>query len=163
MATLTVWKFPTADGAQRALATLGELQKNHLITVQDGAVVTWESGKKKPRTRQLKSTTAAGAVGGAFWGFLFGLIFLVPLLGMAVGAAAGGLAGSLTDIGIDDRFIKETREKVTEGTSALFLLTADVVTDRVQEAFHGTEMELIASNLSAEQEAELRATFADAD
>ena len=42
---------------------------------------------------------------------------------MAVGAAAGALAGSLADYGIDDDFIKNVREKVTEGTSALFLLT----------------------------------------
>lgn len=161
MSTLTVWKFPTVGGATAAITTLKELERNHLITVQDGAVVTWETGKKKPKTRQLNSTTAAGAVGGAFWGFLFGLIFLVPLLGMAVGAAAGGLAGRLTDIGIDDSFIKETREKVTEGTSALFLLTSDAVMDRVHAAFEGQQMELIASNLTAEQEAELRSTFSE--
>lgn len=77
MSTLTVWKFPTVDGANAALATLAELQK------------------------------------------------------------------------------------VTEGTSALFLLTSDAVMDRVHAAFEGQQMELIASNLSAEQEAELRATFTE--
>lgn len=104
---------------------------------------------------------SAGAVGGAFWGFLIGLIFLVPLIGMAVGAASGALAGSLTDIGIDDGFIRETRARVTEGTSALFLLSSDAVLDRVQAAFAGTDMELIATNLTAEQEASLRAAFED--
>lgn len=46
MATLTVWKFPTPGGADAALGTLRELQQQHLITVHDGAVVTWEAGKK---------------------------------------------------------------------------------------------------------------------
>jgi uncharacterized membrane protein len=59
----------------------------------------------------------------AFWGLLFGLIFFVPFLGLAIGAAIGALAGKMSDYGIDDNFIKQTREKVTEGTSALFLMT----------------------------------------
>ena len=72
----------------------------------------------------------SGAIlGGAFWGLLFGLIFLVPLLGAAVGAATGAFAGTLTDVGIDDGFIKEVRKTVTPGTSALFLMTSDAGID----------------------------------
>ena len=77
MATLTVWKFADPDGADQALATLEGLQKQALIEVLDGAVVSWPPDKKKPKTRQLHSTTGAGALGGAFWGLLFGLIFFV--------------------------------------------------------------------------------------
>jgi len=40
MATLTVWKFDTTDGADFALAKLQELQRQELIEVLDGAVVT---------------------------------------------------------------------------------------------------------------------------
>ena len=57
---------------------------------------------------------------GAFWGMLFGLIFFVPFFGLAVGAAMGALSGKFNDYGIDDNFIKQTRAKVTEGTSACF-------------------------------------------
>ena len=53
MATLTVWKFTEADAAQRALSTLEDLQRQQLITVQDGAVVSWPEGEKKPKTTQL--------------------------------------------------------------------------------------------------------------
>jgi uncharacterized membrane protein len=49
---------------------------------------------------------------------------------------------------------------VTEGTSALFLLTSEAVMDKVVDAFKGVEFELIASNLSKEQEDDLRAAFA---
>ena len=96
MATLTVWKFDTPDGAERATETLADLQKQELIKVHDAAVVSWPEGKKKPKTRQLSGLAGAGALGGAFWGLLFGLLFFVPLLGMAVGAAMGGTWASTT-------------------------------------------------------------------
>jgi uncharacterized membrane protein len=163
MATLTVWKFDTADGAQNALTTLERLQKEELIRVVDAAVVTWPVDRKKPRTQQLHNLTGAGALGGSFWGLLFGLIFFVPLLGLAVGAAVGALTGSLTDVGIDDDFIEKVRDKVTPGTSALFAMTQDAVTDRVVDAFRGTRAELVSTNLSAEQEAKLREAFSEAD
>ena len=161
MATLTVWNFPTPDGADQAEKTALGLQKQQLITVHDAATVSWEEGKKKPKTRQISGLTGAGALGGSFWGLLFGLIFFVPLLGMAIGAGLGALAGSMSDVGIDDRFIKTVRDQVTPGTSALFILTSDAVQDRVRDAFAGQQAELISTNLSNEQEAALRQAFAE--
>lgn len=163
MATLTVWKFDTPDGAQRAEEKLLSLTSQGIVTVHDAATVSWEEGAKKPRTRQLSSTTSAGALGGTFWGLLFGLIFFMPLLGAAIGAATGALAGSLSDVGIDDTFINKVRDKVTPGTSALFVLTSDAVMDKVSDAFADDERgELVFTNLSHEQESALREVFTDA-
>jgi uncharacterized membrane protein len=159
MATLSVWKFDTAEGAQQILDKLQGLQKQQLIVVQDAAIVTWPKGKDKPKTQQLHNMAGIGAMQGAFWGMLFGLIFFVPFFGLAIGVAMGALSGKFADYGIDDNFIKEVRSKVTEGTSALFLLTSDTVQDKVLEALKGTKMELIQSNLTAEQEAQLNAAF----
>jgi len=161
MASLTVFKFSTPEGAGQMLTKLESLQKMHLITIQDAAIVTWPVGKKKPMTKQIVSTAGAGALQGAFWGMLFGLIFFVPFFGLAVGAAMGALSGKMADYGIDDNFIKQTREKVTEGTSAVFLLTSDTVLDKVSDEFKGTEFELIASNLTREQEEQLMAAFGE--
>src|SRR5262245_46689302 len=162
MATFTVLRFPTAEGAERTLATLERLQREELITVDDAAGVSWPAERRKPKTRQLHSLAGAGALGGAFWGLLFGLIFLIPLLGAAIGAATGALTGALTDAGIDDRFIREVREKVTPGTSALFVMTSDAVVDRVSAELKGTDAELIHTNLTGEDEARLREAFAGA-
>jgi uncharacterized membrane protein len=104
MATLTVLKFETADGAEKALDVVKDLNKQNLITLHDAAIVTWPQGKKKPKTKQLHDLAGAGALSGAFWGMLFGLIFFVPIIGLAVGAAMGALTGSMTDIGINDDF-----------------------------------------------------------
>ena len=161
MATLTVWKFPDAAGADRAEATLEQLQKEELITIHDAATVSWPEGAKKPKTRQLNNLTGAGALGGSFWGLLFGLIFFVPLLGMAIGAAMGALTGSMSDVGIDDGFINGVRDRVTPGTSALFVMSSDAVMDKVKDAFDGQHVELIQTNLDDEQEAKLREVFAE--
>ena len=161
MASLTVWKFDKADGAQEALTKLESLSKQQLITIQDAAIVTWPEGKKKPKTKQAVNLAGAGALQGAFWGMLFGLIFFIPFFGLAVGAAMGALSGHFADYGIDDEFIEGVREKVTEGTSALFLLTSNAVVDKLQDAFQGTKMDLIQSNLSAEQEAQLQEAFGE--
>ncbi len=160
MSTLTVWKFTNAEGADVALAKLKELQKQQIVQVLDAAIVSWPQGRKRPKTYQAMDTVGAGALGGAFWGMLFGLIFFVPLFGLLVGATAGAISGKFTDYGISDEFIKDLQSKVTEGTSALFLLTGQVTIDKVEAAFTPEEKgELIQSNLSAEQEAKLREDF----
>lgn len=159
MATLTVLKFPSAGGAEQMLEKVKGLQKQQLITVQDAAIVNWPEGKKSPKTKQLVNMAGMGALDGAFWGMLFGLIFFVPFFGLAIGAAMGALSGHFADYGIDDDFIKRVRGEVTEGTSALFLLTSNAVRDKVADALKGEDFELIASNLTKEQEDELKASF----
>ena len=150
MATMTVWKFPTANGAAIAEETLNDLQRRELIQIHDAAIVMWADGAKKPKTRQLRSMTGAGALGGAFWGMLFGLIFFVPLLGMAIGAGMGALTGSMS-------------EEIQPGTSALFVLSSGAVVDKVKDAFAGQQMMLVETNLSHEQENKLREVFSEED
>jgi len=99
MATLTVLKFPTAEGATTMLAKLQDLQRQQMIQVQDAAIVTWPVGSKKPKTKQLSDFTGVGALSGAFWGLLFGLLFFVPIFGLAVGAASGLSPGTLLATG----------------------------------------------------------------
>lgn len=160
MSTLSVWRFDTETGADRAVATLEELARKKLVTIWDAATVTWPEDVKRPKTRQLHNLAGAGALGGAFWGLLFGLLFFVPLLGAALGAAFAALGGSLGDAGISDEFVKRARDEITPGTSALFVLTSDVVLDKVAEAFTGQKPELLFINLSTDQGEALRATFA---
>src|SRR5262249_23627783 len=104
--------------------------------------------------------TCAAACDGAFWGMLFGFIFFVPFLGAALGAAMGALSAYFADYGIGKEFIEQVRRKVTEATSALFLMVGQVTTDRVVEAFKAArKFEVIASNLAKDQEERLRAAF----
>jgi uncharacterized membrane protein len=162
MATVTALKFPTAEGAHAALQRILALQTQHLINVQDAAIVSWPVGKKCPNTRHLVDLVKAGALGGMFWGTLFGFIFMAPLFGMAAGAAMGALAGASQDYGLGSDFIDRVRTQVTEGTSALFLMTTDAVVDRVADGMKGIHFEVLATNLSREQEQKLREAFGQA-
>ena len=163
MATLSIWKFTSPDGAEQALGTLARLQGERLIVVQDASVVSWPEGRRKPRTWQARDLVGSAALSGAFWGLLFGILFLLPLVGLAVGAAAGLTAGAFARIGMSDDFLRRVRDEITPGTSALFLLTSDEVVDRIHDAFAGVHAELLVTNLSKDQEAALRHAFDDAD
>jgi uncharacterized membrane protein len=150
--------YPDVQTAEQVSATLGQLQKERLITLEDMVVVTRDEGGKV-KLHQGISTTGAGAAGGALWGGLIGLLFLAPLLGMAVGAASGALGGKMADVGVDDNFMKELGTKLETGTAALIVLvresTPDKVLPRIQE-FGG---HVIQSSLSNEREEELRAAL----
>jgi uncharacterized membrane protein len=161
MAALTVWHFDSPAAAEQAEAILLRMAREGDIGIQDAATVSWAPGQKKPRTRHLTDLTGERAGWGAFWGFLFGLLFFVPLLGTAVGAGVGALAGHFADTGIDRDFIRSVQDKVTPGTSALFLLSDHAAMGRVKLEFLGLKPELISTDLSDEQEQRLREAFAD--
>lgn len=161
MDTLTVWTFPTADGADRAVERLRSLAADGRISVDDAAVISWPASRRKPKVRELGSLTGPGALWGGFWGLLLGLIFLAPLAGLAFGAGAGAVAGGLVDVGIDDSFIKRIRAEVQPGTSAAFIVSHGATADAIADALHDLDMRLLRSNLTREEEAQLRAMFAD--
>ena len=158
--TLVVLKFDTPEGAEQGLAIAIDLNKQHLLEIQDVATVTWPQGKKKPKTVHGLDA-CGGAWYGAFWGMLIGCIFFVPFIGAAWGAAMGAIGASFADYGIGNDFLEKVRSQVTEGTSAIFLLVGQVTTDKVIEAFQAApKFEVISTNLTAEQEEQLKDAFA---
>ncbi len=154
MSNLFVLKCADEAAAENILGTLKRLQDQHLITVEDAAVVTVKSNGK-PKIRQANDLVGTGALGGAFWGMLIGLLFLSPLLGAAIGAGVGALTGKLSDIGINDDFIKQVGSAIHPGESALFLLTSNEVADKVLPELRQYQFEVIQTSLSKEDEAQL--------
>lgn len=155
MADLVIIAYPDEQTAEGARAKLLELQREYLIELGD-AVVAVRRPDGSVKLNQLVNTTAAGAAGGAMWGTLIGLLFLNPLLGAAAGAGAGALSGYLTDVGIDDKFLKEAAGALAPGQAALCVLVRKVTADKVLPAmahFGGT---VLRTNLTAEQEGKLR-------
>ncbi|WRH68659.1 MAG: DUF1269 domain-containing protein [Planktothrix sp. GU0601_MAG3] len=118
--------------AEEVRLTLIKLQKEHLIELEDAAVIV-KNAEGKVKLNQAIDLTTAGAVSGGFWGLLIGTLFLSPLLGAAVGAAAGAASGALSDIGVDDDFMKSLGETLQPKTSALFVLVRKVTPDKVLE------------------------------
>lgn len=159
MSDLIVLAFDSESGAIQVRDKLIAMQKQHIISLADAAVVVRrQDGKVK--VKQVQSLVGAGALGGAFWGMLIGLIFWMPWLGLAMGALGGALGGKFTDIGVDDKFIKEVGNTIEPGHSALFLLVVSATEDKVAEELKGVEATVLQTSLSKEQEAKLRDMFA---
>ena len=158
MAELIVLAFDKPDAAFQVRDKLVELQKQHLIALEDAAVVTRDM-EGKAKVKQATSLVGAGALGGAFWGMLIGLLFFMPWLGLAVGAISGALAGKFTDIGVDDDFIKEVANTIEPGHSAIFLLVRDVTVDKVLPEIQTYNPTVMRTSLSAEDEERLKEAF----
>ncbi len=160
MSDLVVIAFPSEAKAEEVRTKILELQKDYLIELGDAAIAV-----KQPdgsiRLNQLINTTAAGAVSGTFWGTLIGLIFLVPLVGAAIGAASGALGGWLTDVGVNDTFMKEVAESLQPGNAALFLLIRKLTTDKVLEDLKGVGGKVLRTSFDHTKEDALRNALAD--
>jgi uncharacterized membrane protein len=159
MSDLVVIAFPSEAKAEEVRQKILELQKEYLIELGDAAIAV-----KQPdgsvRLNQLINTTAAGAVSGTFWGTLVGLIFLMPLAGAAIGAASGALGGWLTDVGVNDTFMKEVAESLQPGNAALFLLIRKLTTDKVLEDLKGVGGKVLRTSFDHTKEDALRNALA---
>ena len=162
MSDLVVVAFDTEDGAFKLRDALAGLQKQHIVALEDAAVVVRrQDGKVK--VKQAQSLVGAGALGGAFWGMLIGLLFWAPWLGLAAGALGGAIGGHFTDVGVDDEFIKQVGSQIEPGHSALFLLIAQSTPDKLLEEFGKFDGTVLQTSLSEEDEAKLRDAFHHGD
>ncbi|MFN9631447.1 MAG: DUF1269 domain-containing protein [Cyanobacteriota bacterium] len=157
MSSLVVVGFPTVSEAEDVRRALVDIQKEQLISLED-AVVVDRDADGHVHLRQAINLTAAGAASGGFWGVLVGLLFANPLLGAAVGAGVGAASGALSDLGINDGFLRDVGESLTAGTAALCLLTRESTPDRVIERLrdHAPNARLLRTNLSHADENHLR-------
>ena len=158
MSELIALAFQSPTGAQEALATLATLQQQELIKLSDAATVVRDADGK-PKIKQAQSLVGAGALGGAFWGMLIGILFFVPFVGLAIGALAGAFAGKFSDVGIDDKFIKEVGATIQPGQSALFMMVESWTEDRVLPELQKLNPTVLRTNLSVEDEAKIKEAF----
>ncbi|HRP26938.1 MAG TPA: DUF1269 domain-containing protein [Burkholderiaceae bacterium] len=161
MSTLVVVSYEQEFQAEEVRLKLRKLQKDYLIDLED-AVVATKDAKGKVKLHQAMNLTGAGALSGGFWGALIGLIFMMPLLGAAVGASAGAVSGALTDLGIDDKFMKDLAQQMQPGGSVLFVLAHGATPDKVMEELQGTGGKILKTSLTHEDEAKLQAVLSAA-
>jgi uncharacterized membrane protein len=161
MSTLVVIGYNELHKAEEVKLTLVKLQKDYLIDLEDAVAVT-KDAKGKIKLHQAVNLTAAGVASGGFWGMLVGLIFLNPLLGAAIGAGAGAVSGAMTDLGINDQFIKDLAGTLTPNSSALFVLVRRSTPDKVLEEVKGSGGTVLKTSLTHEDEAKLQAALSAA-
>ena len=77
MANLVSFAYDDMDQAERVMDSIGELVKEHSLTLEDAVIVEHlDNGKLKLHQPSLPGISAAS---GALWGGVIGLLFLVPV------------------------------------------------------------------------------------
>jgi len=158
MSEMMVLGFENEMEADRFGLKLAELQKDMIVQLSDAAEVVRDPDGK-PHVKHGHGLVGAGALGGAFWGMLFGLLFFMPFLGMAIGAGLGALFGKGAKTGIDRQVLEQMHDAVPPGKAGWFLVIEQVTEDKFLAAIEGTHATLVRSNLTEEQEAELKHAF----
>ena len=161
MSDLVFIAFPTEQKAEEVRQKVLSLQREYLIELGD-AVVVVKDDKGHVQLNQPLNLTATGAASGALWGTLIGFIFLNPLIGTALGAASGALGGKLSDVGINDQFMKDAASALQPNTAGLFLLIRKMTTDKVLADLKGVGGTLMQTSFDETKEAQLRAALSAA-
>ncbi len=169
MSDLVCLAFKDLDTADHFLNVLRNLQKEHVLELEDACIVVRDSDGKI-HLKQSVNLVAIGASRGASFGMLMGtlvgLLFLNPLAGLlaggAIGAGSGALQGKMADYGIDDNFIKSLGSTIEPNSSAIFLLVRKAVADKVMPRVSQYQATVLKTSLSDEQEENLKAALSDA-
>ncbi len=155
MSDLIVIAYDDEFKAEEVRLTLAKLQVEHLIEMEDAAVVV-KNADGKVKLKQAVNLTGAGATSGGFWGLLIGTLFFSPIFGAAIGAASGALAGALSDVGVNDDFMRELGTTLQPGTSALFVLVRKVTPDKVLAEVSKYGGKVLRTSLSKDEETQLQ-------
>ncbi|MDO8431930.1 MAG: DUF1269 domain-containing protein [Candidatus Binatus sp.] len=158
MSDLIVVAYDDEHKAEEIRLRLVKMQQSYLVDLED-AVVATRNSSGEVKLHQIHNLTVAGAISGGFWGALIGLIFLSPFLGFALGAAGGAAGGALSDVGINDDFMKELASTLKPGTSALFVLVRKMTADKVLEQLQGSGGRVLKTSLSHDDESKLQAAL----
>ena len=130
----TAWRFSGTEGADAAVLRVKQLDSQGVRDVQDVAVVRWPPYAPGPQVQEHVTEE---------------------------GTKASSLAKRIMKAGIDAAMLEAVKDDMRLGTSALVLQSADATLDTVVNAVEGQAMHLMRSDLSVEQEDQLRAAFSD--
>jgi uncharacterized membrane protein len=133
--TTTAWRFTGTEGADEAVLTLKQLDEQELIDLQDVTVLRWPRYAVTPQTQE--HVTDEGSKMASF------------------------VQKKLKHAMIDSSMIESVKGDMEPGTSALVVLSSDAAIDKVAGAFQGRPIELIRSDLSVQQQDQIRAAFGD--
>jgi uncharacterized membrane protein len=130
--TTTAWRFGGTEGADAAVLTLKQLDAQELIDVQDVAVIRWPLYAAGPLAHEHLTEE---------------------------GSKITSLVQKFRHGTIDPSMIESVKGDIGPGSSALVVLSSDTAIDKVAAAFRGSAMELIRSDMSVQQQDQIRSAF----
>ena len=158
MSELMVLGFDNEAAADAFGLKLQGMQAQMIVQLEDASEVVRDADGK-PHVKSGDHIVGVGAMGGAFWGMLFGFLFFMPFLGMAIGAAMGALFGKAGKAGIEQKVLAQMGDAVGPGQAGWFLLISQVTEDKFLAEIKGTNARVVRTNLTAEQETQLKEAF----
>jgi len=162
MSELMVLGFDNEAEADAFGVKLKQMQSDLIVQLEDAAEVVRDPDGK-PHVKHGHGLVGVGALGGAFWGMLFGLLFFIPFLGLAIGAGMGALFGKLGKTGIDKQVLEQMGDSIQPGQAGWFLLISQLTEDKFLTQIEGTSARVVRTNLTNEQEEELKKAFGAKD
>ena len=157
---IVVLRFEGESQAENMLSIFGDMQDKGIVTLEDAVIATRGPGDQI-EIKQSQSVTGKYTLRGSGIGLLAGMLLGGPVGGLVGGTVVGAIAGALKDVGIDDKFIRQTSEMLTPGSSALFLMGKADDPDRFFDELKPFKALVATTSLSAEQERRLRSTLAE--
>lgn len=133
--TTTAWRFTGTEGADEAVGTLKQLDAQELIDLQDVTVLRWPQYALAPQMQE--HVTDEGSKMSSF------------------------VQKKLKHEMIDGSMIESVKGDMMPGTSALVVLSSDAAIDKVANALRGMQIRLIRSDLSVQQQDQIRAAFGE--
>jgi uncharacterized membrane protein len=130
----TAWRFSGTEGADEAVLKLKQQEAAKLVEVQDATVIRWPQYATEPTVREHVTEE---------------------------GSKVSSLMHKLTHSGIDSSMVQSATGDMTPGTSVLVLLTPEAAVEAFAKAFEGHGVELIRSDLSVQEQDEVRAALGD--
>ncbi len=131
----TAWRFRSTEGADDAVLRLKQLNAQDLIDIQDVAVVRWPQHANAPSSHEHVTDE---------------------------GGKVTTMVSKLRGVGrIDTHLLDAVKEDMVPGTSAVVVMSYDAVVDVVAKAFEGQPMELMRSDLSVQEQDQIRTRFGD--
>jgi uncharacterized membrane protein len=130
----TAWRFSGTEGADEAVRRLKQLEAAKLVEVQDVTVIRWPQYAAEPTVAEHVTEE---------------------------GSKVSSLMHKLTHSGIDTAMVQAAQGDMAPGTSVLVLLTPEASVEAFAKAFEGQGVELIRSDLSVQEQDEVRAALGD--
>jgi len=154
---LIVAAFNEEHKANEVLKEIKIIEKDQVIILINAAVLVKD---EKGRISVKETEDVSGGKGALFGAITGGLIGLIGgpvgvIVGAAAGAATGGISASKIDMGFPDEILKEMKEVLQPGSSAILALIQHEWVDRLVEELEKSEATLFRQALKEELSAQL--------
>lgn len=127
--SLIVLSFDSRQKADEALLAAKRLKAQKKLVLHDAVFVAKDRAGHVHVTETVDPTPRSAALDGSVWGLLLGTLLGGPVGGLLAGALSAGtgaLLAKLIDVGVPDATVRELRQAVRPGTTALALLLSHI-------------------------------------